>query len=105
MCPVFTSIGLALGAGVTSALAVGVGATALTAGAIGVGAYAAGGGFGGTDNVGSVDSRVEAATGTGALTKEEATSTAKKRAYRAGIISTSPTGLDTQPSTSSVKLK
>jgi len=104
MCPVFTSIGLAVGAGAASAFAVGVGTTAIAA-AVGVGAYAAGGGFGGTDNVGSVDSRVEAATGTGALTKEEATSTAKKRAYRAGIISTSPTGLDTQPSTSSAKLK
>lgn len=101
MCPVFTAIGTALGAGAATAFSVGVGATALAVGA-GVGAYALGGGFSSKDNV---DSRVEAATGTGALTEAEAASAAKKRAYRSGILHTTPTGLDKNSDTSSVKLR
>jgi len=96
----FTAIGTALGASAATAFSVGVGATALAT-AVGVGAYAAGGGF----NQSSGDSRIEAATGTGALTPDEARATAKKRAYRAGVINTSATGLETKSSTSQAKLK
>lgn len=98
---VFTAIGTFLGASAATAFSVGVGATAIAA-AVGVGAFAAAGGF---DSDSSVDERVQAATGTGQLTAEEAYKAAKKRAYRAGILHTSPTGLDNQPKTSSAKLK
>ena len=89
--PVFTSIGVAIGASAAAAFAVGVGA------------YALGGGFDGDKSGG--DSRVQAATGTGALTHAEAKNIARKKAYRAGVINTTPTGLDTPPNTSTAKLK
>ena len=101
--PVFSAIGLALGATTAaSAFAVGVGATALAVG-VGVGAYALGGGF--DSKSASADARIEAATGTGALTADESQKIAKKKAYRAGIINTSPGGLDSEPNTSTAKLK
>ena len=100
--PVFTTIGVALGATAASAFAVGVGATAIAT-AVGVGAYAAGGGF--DSKGGGADDRVSAATGTGKLTAAEAKTAAKKKAYRAGVITTSPTGLDSNPNTSTAKLK
>lgn len=103
MSPVFTSIGLAIGASAATAFAVGAGATALTLGAVGVGAYALAGGFD-SDQPGG-DSRVDSALETGKLTDAEARSSAKKKAYRAGIIHTTPTGLDSEPKTSSAKLK
>ena len=99
--PVFTTIGTVLGASAATAFSVGLGATALAT-AVGVGAYAVGGGF---DSRSSVDDRVGAATGTGKLTAEEARTTAKKKAYRSGVINTSPTGLDSNPNTSTAKLK
>jgi len=100
--PIFTTIGLAIGASAASALAVGVGATALAT-AVGIGAYALGGGF--DSKRASADARIEAATGTGALTADESQTIAKKKAYRAGIINTSPGGLDSEPNTSTQKLK
>lgn len=104
--PVFTSLGLALGATAVTATAVGIGATALAVGA-GVGAYALAGGFDSTQGAsqGPIDSRVSAATDTGALTEAEAQTAAKKRAFRSGVLFTSPTGLDTDPRTSSAKLR
>ncbi len=99
--PIFSSIGLALGAGSAAAFGVGLGATALGV-AAGVGGYMLGGGF---DSKTSVDDRVAAATNTGALTTEEATSAAKKRAYRSGILFTSPQGITGEPTGVSAKLK
>ena len=101
--PVFTSIGLALGASAATALAVGTAAT-IGATAIGVGAYAAGGGFD-SKKSSAVDSRVESVVGTGELTEAEAQTAAKKRAFRSGVLFTSPTGLDSDPRTSSAKLR
>ena len=98
---VFTAIGTALGAVATSAFATGLGATALGLGA----AYAAGSMFG--DDTGgdrsSIDTRMTGATG--ALTSDEAQANAKKRAYRSGVLFTSPSGLGTDASTSSAKLR
>ena len=105
--PLFSAIGGALLGGAAASAAagtaftVGVGATALAVGA-GVGAYALGAGFKSGD---TVDSRIEAATGTGILTAEEARSAATKKAYRSGVLHTSPTGLYKETPASSVKLK
>ena len=97
----FTGIGLALGATAATAFSVGAAAT-VGAIAIGAGAYALGGGFD-SKSGGSVDSRVSAATGQ--LTEAEAQSAAKKRAFRSGVLFTSPTGLDADAKTSSAKLR
>lgn len=89
--PVFTSTGLAWGA----------------AALFGVAAYAAGGGFSKEkeqEGLDGVDERLKP-TDTGQISEDEAQSIAKKRAFRKGIIFTSPTGLDQQPSTSSAKLR
>jgi len=99
--PIFTGIGLAIGASAATAFAVGVGATAIGA-AVGVGAYAAGGGFDSKDGGG--DSRVDVG-GTGALSSSEARSKSQKRAYRSGILFTSPGGMENAPKTSSAKLR
>jgi len=82
---------------VGTALAVGLGAAA-----VGTGIYALAGGF--DSDEGPSDSRVDV-TGTGRLTGEEATKAAKKKAFRAGIIHTSPTGLEEKGKTSSAKLR
>ena len=106
--PVFTAIGTALvgtaavAAG-TSAFAVGVGASVLALGA-GAAAYSTAGGFDGPSGSG-VDSRVSAATGAGKISEAEAQTAAKKRAYRSGVLFTSPTGLDETGRTSSAKLR
>jgi hypothetical protein len=102
--PVFTSIGLGLGATAATAFGVGVGATALAVG-VGAGAVALSGGFdgGGGDRGSSVDSRIQ--TATGEITEAEAQTAAKKRAFRSGVLFTSPTGLDQDPRTSSAKLR
>ena len=104
--PVFTSIGLAVGATAATAFAVGVGATALATG-VGLVAYGAGGGFDSSGDVmGQTASRVaDSRTETGALTPEEAALKAKSRAYRSGVLFTSPTGLDSVGKTSSAKLR
>ncbi len=90
----------------TTAAAIGVAALLAAAS---VGTVAATGGFdedkGGEDNI-VMDTRVEEAlVETGALTEGEAQSTAKKRAFRSGVLFTSPTGLDSDPRTSSAKLR
>lgn len=103
--PVFTSIGLALGAGAAAAFGVGVGATALAVG-VGAAAYGAAGGFDGGDEGSApapVDSRISEATGE--ITEAEAQTAAKKRAYRSGVLFTSPTGLNQESPTSSSKLR
>jgi len=100
--PVFTSIGLALGAGAATAFGVGVGATALAVG-VGAAAYGAAGGFSGGQSGPSIDSRVSSATG--GLSTQEAQTAAKKRAFRSGVLFTSPTGLDNEGKTSSAKLR
>lgn len=99
--PVFTSIGTALGATAATAFSVGVGATAVAAG-VGYAAYSAGQ-SGASKGASSVDSRVS--TATGALSEDEAQSAAKKRLFRSGVLFTSPTGLDSNPKTSSAKLR
>lgn len=102
--PLFTSIGLGVGATAATAFAVGVGATAIAAG-VGVAAFSAGGGFSdsGGDAPAAVDSRVS--SDTGALTEGEAQTAAKKRLFRSGVLFTSPTGLDSDTRTSSAKLR
>ena len=80
-------------------------------GAVGIGAaigsevFAVTGGF---DSSGKAmhhpDNRV-ASTGTGKITEAEAQTAAKKRAFRSGVLYTSPTGLDTDTPTSSAKLR
>ena len=60
-----------------------------------------GGGGGGFDG----GARIAAPTGTGALTESEAQTAAKKRAFRSGVLFTSPTGLGSEPRTSSAKLR
>jgi len=97
--PLFTAIGTALGASAATAFSVGVGATAVAAGA-GVAAYGAAGGF----DSKSGDSRVQVSTDTGTLTDEEAMTDARKRAYRSGILFTSPTGTGSNPETASARL-
>ena len=97
--PVFTSIGLALG--LTGGAAF-VGGAAVV-GAAAYGAYALGSSVASSGKSSSVDSRISSATG--ALTPAEAQTAAKKRAFRSGVLFTSPTGLDSDVSTSSVKLK
>jgi len=100
--PLFTAIGTALGVGAAAAFGAGIGATVLAT-AVGIGGYALGGGFG--DGSSSADARVEAATGIGKLSEAESQTIAKKKAYRSGIITTSPSGLDTEAQTSTAKLK
>jgi hypothetical protein len=108
--PVFTSIGAAIiGAGLITASATvtafGVGAVVVGALAVGAAGYALAGGFDSNDGGGG-DSRIQAAaSGTGQLTPAEAKTASKKRAYRKGILFTSPTGLDSKENTSSAKLK
>lgn len=99
--PVFTGIGLAVGFTAAAAFAGGVAVAAVALG----GAYLAGSAMAGGGDGGSVDSRVEAATGTGKITEAEAQTAAKKRAFRSGVLYTSPTGLDTDTPTSSAKLR
>ena len=102
--PVFTSIGVALGAaaGSTAAFATGLGVTALA----GAGAYAAGAALSGKAESPSIVSRLtDTVTETGALSEAEAQTAAKKRAFRSGVLFTSPTGLDSDPRTSSAKLR
>jgi len=96
--PVFTAIGVALGVSAAWATAAGIAATAVVA----AGAYAAGGGFS-DDAPDPVDNRISAQTGQ--LTEAEAQTQAKKRAYRSGVLYTSPTGLDEAGKTSSAKLR
>jgi len=98
--PLFTGLGLALGATAATATTVGLGATALAAG-VGAAAFGASQLFGDTGG----DSRVSVSTNTGALTETEAQTAAKKRAFRSGVLFTSPTGLDNEPRTSSAKLR
>ena len=76
-----------------------LGVAVLLGGAVAVVASMGGGGGD------SVDSRVQAATGTGELSEAEAQTAAKKRAFRSGVLFTSPTGLDEDPRTSSAKLR
>ncbi len=97
--PVFTSIGLALGAAATSAFAVGAIATAV----VGYGAYSAGKAAG--IGQGGDDARIQAPAGTGEVTPAEAQTAAKKRAFRSGILFTSPGGLGEGTKTSSAKLR
>ncbi len=102
--PVFTSIGTAIAgsaaiAAGTSAFGVGVGASALALGTA-AGAVALTGGFDGDKGV--LDTRVGM---TGALSAAEAQTIAKKRAFRSGVLFTSPTGLDGPGRTSSAKLR
>lgn len=101
--PVFTSLGTAIAgsaaiAAGTSAFGVGVGASALALGAA-TGAVALTGGFDGDE--GALDTRV----GMDILSASEAQTIAKKRAFRSGVLFTSPTGLDTPGRTSSAKLR
>ena len=98
----FTAIGLALGAGASIAAATGA-AAVIGAAAIGTGAYALSGGF--DKKGGGVDSRIAAAVGTGGLSEAEAQIASKRRAFRSGILFTSPTGLDSDPRTSSARLR
>lgn len=98
--PVFTSIGVALGLAGGAATIAGIGVAA------GVGALAFQAGQ--SSSVGEssvVDSRVSAATDTGQITEAEAKTAARKRAFRSGVLFTSPTGLDSDPVTSSAKLR
>lgn len=96
--PVFTAIGLAVGFGATAAFAGGVAATAL----VGAGLFAAGGGF----DSDVPDTRISApSTDTGALTAAETQTAAKKRAFRSGVLFTSPTGLDSTGKVASAKLR
>ena len=99
--PVFTAIGLALGASAGAAAAVGAGATALA----GFGAYKLGSSQAkGIGDIDISDTRVSS-PGTGKLSETEAQTLAKKRAFRSGVLFTSPTGLNSVPSTSSAKLR
>ena len=106
--PVFTSLGLALGATSATALSVGLGATAL-AGGIGYGAYSIGKATKAAETsqasvIDVPDTRIDEED-TGELTEEEAQTAAKKRLYRSGILFTSPTGLEEVGKTSSAKLR
>lgn len=99
--PVFTAIGTALGASAAAATAVGVGTTALA----GYSAYKLG--TSQAKGIGDIDitePRVSS-PGTGKLSETEAQTLAKKRAFRSGVLFTSPTGLNSVPSTSSAKLR
>ena len=100
--PVFTSVGLAIGATAATAAAVGFGATALAIG-VGVAGFAMAGGFSSNDE--SVDSRIQASTDTGKISEEDAQAAAKKRLFRSGVLFTSPTGLDSDATTASAKLR
>lgn len=96
--PVFTAIGTAIGLSGVAATAAGVGIAA----GVGTAVYSAGQGAGAQD--GDFNLNVPD-VGTGALTEAEAQTAAKKRAYRSGVLFTSPTGLDDSPDTASAKLK
>ena len=106
----FTAIGSALGfsavaaagASVSAATAVGIGVSAIAAGAV-TAAYAGSGGF--SSKKSSGDARIAAAIGTGGLSELEAQTASKRRAFRSGVLFTSPTGLDSDPRTSSAKLR
>ena len=107
--PVFTTLGTALlgtaaaTAAAGTALSVGIGATAVAAG-VGAAAYGAAGGFDSKPGESpEIDNRVSEATG--ALTEAEAQTASKKRAYRSGVLFTSPTGLNSDARTSSAKLR
>jgi len=104
--PVFTAIGAALGATAATATAVGIGATAVAAG-VGAVAYQAGQGSGqdGSFDAPAVAQPAGPSADVGALTEAEAQTAAKKRAFRSGVLFTSPTGLDSDPRTSSAKLR
>ena len=106
--PVFTSIGLALGATSATALSVGLGATAL-AGGVGYATYSAGKAKGAASApaaspIDLPDTRIDIED-TGEITEEEAQTAAKKRLYRSGILFTSPLGLGEGTETSSAKLR
>jgi len=51
------------------------------------------------------DQRIATENAAAGLADEEAQSAAKKRAYRSGVMFTSPTGLENQGQTSSAKLR
>ena len=51
------------------------------------------------------DQRIATENAAAGLADEEAQSAAKKRAYRSGVMFTSPTGLESQGNTSSAKLR
>jgi len=95
--PIFTAIGVALGFTAAAATIGGIAATA----AVGIGAFAAGGGFDAPS-----DTRLSApSVDTGALTAAESQTAAKRRAFRSGVLFTSPTGLDSTGKVASAKLR
>ena len=99
--PVFTSIGVALGvAGGTAAFATGVAAAAV----VGAGIHAAGVSKGAAkaSQAPGIDPRISEPAGD--ISEAEAQTVAKKRAFRSGILFTSPTGLDRESSVAGAKL-
>ena len=96
--PVFTAIGVGLGLAGTAATVAGVGVAATA----GYAAYSAGAG-GSDDNFNQ--SVPSVSPDTGALSEAEAQTAAKKRAFRSGVLFTSPTGLDSDAATASAKLR
>ncbi len=103
--PLFTAIGVGITAGAVTgaaATAVGLGTAALAGGAFALGRSGSKSVATPSDG-GARIAGVSAATG--ALTEKEAQTAAKKRAFRSGVLFTSPTGLGSEPKTSSAKLR
>ena len=119
--PVFTAIGTALGftaaaAGATTAAVVtsgaflaGVTATAVVgSAAIQYGASQGAAAASKAPQVSGFDSRISPAADAavaGRITEAEAKTAVKKRAFRSGVLFTSPTGLDSDSQVASAKLK
>lgn len=102
---VFTAIGLALGASAgTAAFVTGVAATAVVgAGAVAYGESKGAAAASRVPSFSGIDTRI--AQDVGEVTEAEAQTVAKKRAYRSGVLFTSPVGLDSDARTSSAKLR
>lgn len=76
------------------------------AGVVGYGAYKVGQSVGVAQSATEADVRLApAAEDTGKITSEEAQTAAKKRAFRSGVLFTSPVGLGEGTRTSSAKLR
>jgi hypothetical protein len=97
--PVFTAIGATIGLAGAAATTAGLGIAAA-----GAAAYAVGSAGKGSGQDGSYQPPA-GPTDAGGLTEAEAQTAAKKRAFRSGVMFTSPTGLDSDPRTSSAKLR
>ena len=71
----------------------------------GLAGFGLAGGFSKDSRIGDLQMPQPSSAGTGQLTEAQAQAQSKKRAFRSGILFTSPTGLSQSPNTASTKLR